>query len=529
MSSGKQKRTSSNKCEKSLVERFTGGVKAAAKTFLSALKPVDPHNPYKLLLIGETGSGKTSFLNLLYNCGMVQALGCGFGEEALERFRKFNNIALENAQSIQMESKTSDAQLYNVELGDLKVGIIDTPGFGDSRGLKQDAENTEKIIEVLREEDYINCVCLIINGRQSRTSASLRYVLTEITAILPKEILDNVIVVFSNTSDPLDLNFDPKTLTTFFGREVIQEHIFFVENPYCRFEKAKTKIEQLGAETVAKSLKKSFEDTAKVLTTMCDTVKDFQQVHTHRFVVLYEKKQEVEKGVLRLLTAYENQVNLENALKTAKEEVDAAVNTKSLNENFTSTQRFPKIIQVETASHNTLCGAKGCHSNCHEECSLPKSFDKAVFKNCRCMADDLNCRVCGHGYSLHYHEEVLFKTEDVVEQLVDEEMQEKFKQAASAEERADLLYKKLERQIRNSQKKRERLSEELQNKIEEFQKMGVARNYAMLIENQLAVIDTHLEGTTGPETHDLRETKEKLEKKLKLVQEALQTRPSKSH
>ena len=119
-----------------------------------------------------------------------------------------------------MESKINVATLYNVKVGNLKVEIIDTPGFGDSHGLKQDEENVQKIIELLQKEDYINCVCLIIDGRQARTSATLKYALTEITAVLPREILDNIIVEFSNTSDPLDLNFDPTTLTTYFGRQV---------------------------------------------------------------------------------------------------------------------------------------------------------------------------------------------------------------------------------------------------------------------------------------------------------------------
>ncbi len=73
-----------------------------------------------------------------------------------------------------MESKTDDATLYNLEVGDMKVGVIDTPGFGDSRGFKQDETNAQRIISALKKEDYINCVCLIINGRQSRASASLQ-------------------------------------------------------------------------------------------------------------------------------------------------------------------------------------------------------------------------------------------------------------------------------------------------------------------------------------------------------------------
>jgi hypothetical protein len=98
--------------------------------------------------------------------GTVQALGGGFGKEGLEHFRQFNDILLENARSIYMESKTNAATHYNVEVGELKVGIIDTPGFGGSCGLQQDELNVKRIIDVLKKEEYINCVCLIINGRQ---------------------------------------------------------------------------------------------------------------------------------------------------------------------------------------------------------------------------------------------------------------------------------------------------------------------------------------------------------------------------
>ena len=506
---------------KRVKQAATAGLEAAAKTFLQAFKGQDPHHPFKMLLIGETGSGKTSFLNLLYNCGTVQALGCGFGKEGFEHFRRFNDIKLENAQAISMESKTNDATLYNVQVGELKVGIIDTPGFGDSRGLKQDEKNAQRIIELLRREEHINCVCLIINGRQPRTSASLKYVLTEITAILPKEILKNVIIVFSNTSDPLDLTFDPNALTTYFGEPVSQKHIFFVENPYCRFEKAKVKVAQLGIDRVAESLQKSFEDTAKVLNKMCETIKDFQLVYTHRFIALYEKKKAIEGNVLRMLTAYDNQIRLEKAIKEAKEEVDAAVKSKSLNKDFHSTQRFMKYIVEKTSYHNTLCGYSDCHSNCHVRCGLPKSFNKEVFKNCACMGGSYNtCSVCGHGYTYHYHDEALFKEVEVVKDLIDKDMQAKFQQATNAEERAQILYMELERQMQDSKNVRRRLSSELLQKIKDFEELGVAKNYVKLIENQLAVIETRLKGTTGSESNYLRKTQEELKKKLKLVQGA---------
>ena len=74
--------------DRSLAKCFkeTGGTEAASTTFLQAFKGLDPHYPFKMLLIGETGSGKTSFLNLLYNHGNVQALGYGFGKEGFNIF-----------------------------------------------------------------------------------------------------------------------------------------------------------------------------------------------------------------------------------------------------------------------------------------------------------------------------------------------------------------------------------------------------------------------------------------------------------
>ncbi len=113
-------------------------VKAAGKAVKEALW--SKKCSYKMLLTGETGAGKTSFLNLLCNCGMVQALGCKFDEDGLSRFEQFNDIKMENAKSLSMESKTTGAKLYEAELGELKV---DTPGFGDSRGIDQDKKNAK--------------------------------------------------------------------------------------------------------------------------------------------------------------------------------------------------------------------------------------------------------------------------------------------------------------------------------------------------------------------------------------------------
>ena len=87
-------------------------------------------------------------------------------------------------------------------------------------------------------------------------------------------------------------------------------------------------------------------------------------------------------------------------------------------------------------------------------------------------------------------------------------------------ERARICKQQLERDKTESEQERKRLSEHLFGTIEEFQKLGVNRNYVKLLENQLDVIKQRLEGTVGEETKYLCKTKDELEKKLKHVQEA---------
>lgn len=164
------------------MKRMIKTLKAVKATFVSKDKSAQP---LRMLLIGETGSGKTSFLNLMCNANVVHKLGL---ETGVEKFRAFNDLSVENAEERQMASKTSDANYYEVQFDEvgLTIGIIDTPGFGDTRGLSEDKKNTKKIVDTVRKAQYIHCICLVINARQSRMSSNLKYVLSEVSGILTK-------------------------------------------------------------------------------------------------------------------------------------------------------------------------------------------------------------------------------------------------------------------------------------------------------------------------------------------------------
>lgn len=53
----------------------------------------------------------------------------------------YNDEDIENYEGGPMASKTSDARRYGFKIGHAEFTVIDTPGFGDSRGMDVDTEH----------------------------------------------------------------------------------------------------------------------------------------------------------------------------------------------------------------------------------------------------------------------------------------------------------------------------------------------------------------------------------------------------
>ena len=129
-----------------------------------------------VLVIGQTGSGKTTTI--------LKFLGYDFKEDISGDTKKYvvdGEVAADHESfhcGVERTSCTSALNAVEIPMGmqtkipkskhNVPRYIADTPGFGDSRGFEQDRTNAQRIISTLREEEYINCVCLIINGRQAR-------------------------------------------------------------------------------------------------------------------------------------------------------------------------------------------------------------------------------------------------------------------------------------------------------------------------------------------------------------------------
>ena len=122
----------------------------------------------RLMVIGPTGSGKTTLLNSYINYLM--------GIQYNDNFRY--KIIHEDFGTNQDTSQTSDVIEYYIKAKNGRLyQIIDTPGFGDTAGIKKDIEITNKITDFfLYRINTINAVCLVTKSSENRLSATQSYI-----------------------------------------------------------------------------------------------------------------------------------------------------------------------------------------------------------------------------------------------------------------------------------------------------------------------------------------------------------------
>ncbi|XP_069775790.1 uncharacterized protein [Narcine bancroftii] len=146
-----------------------------------------------IMVLGATGSGKTTLIN-----GMVNYI---LGVEWEDNFRY--KLIQEAMGKSQAESQTSSVTAYELhhQVGfniDYSLTIIDTPGFGDTRGISRDQFITEQIREFFTSPkgiDQIDAVCFVAQASLPRLTPTQKYVFDAILSIFGKDIAQNILIL----------------------------------------------------------------------------------------------------------------------------------------------------------------------------------------------------------------------------------------------------------------------------------------------------------------------------------------------
>ena len=122
---------------------------------------IEEMNALSFIVVGETGCSKTTLFN-----SFVNAL---LGVEMNDNFRF--TIISENFNKSQAFSQTTEVKYYNIRsIGNYPpVKIIDTPGYGDTRGIERDKEITDQIKILFKEKiSTLNAICFVTKSSNNR-------------------------------------------------------------------------------------------------------------------------------------------------------------------------------------------------------------------------------------------------------------------------------------------------------------------------------------------------------------------------
>lgn len=436
---------------------------------------------FTLLVMGQTGSGKTSFLNFLGNLDHLKQ--DDLSEAGLRSFvrKTIADESLEHAKDDAMASKTSGAKIYQVRVGPLHLTIIDTPGFGDSRGLEEDKKHVARIMDCLKEHKAINCVLLVINGREARLNPTLKYVFGQLTSIMPKSVVDNIAVVFSNTENQRSLNFEISELTNI-GLKL--PPFVCLDNPFCEVQRAVVTGEALD-DDMLEELKPKIKKAGKSTTELLERIKDFPEVLTNDFARVNEVKSGIHDS-LNVLMAKSDEAR--------KYKLDVQTTQRAINEGRPGAldpvkRTYTKWGLTANDHHFYVCGAADCHKNCTHAAI-------GVLSSLYCLAFDSSTCHCGHSYKHHNISKNHWTSMEVEEFLVAPEVQS----ARDETQQKEIALRDLEQKLSVVESEEARFSAELREHIEEYSRLGLPDAYLRMLRSQWALIEERLEQTPHDRT-----------------------------
>uniref|UniRef100_A0A0N7ZA04 Septin-type G domain-containing protein n=1 Tax=Scylla olivacea TaxID=85551 RepID=A0A0N7ZA04_SCYOL len=394
-----------------------------------------------IMMVGETGSGKTTLINGLVN----YILGVDWDDKF--RFK----MIVEDSNANQAVSQTKDVTSYTLHHQDgfrtpYSLTIIDTPGFGDTKGIKRDKEIVEQLRKFFTTPgdagiSHIDAIGFVVQASQARLSVGQKYVFDSILALFGRDISDNIflLVTFADGQEP-------EVLSAVREAEIPYKEYFQFNNSALYTQTGKNQrfaslFWEMGCESFQILLDKLLHVESKSLVLTKDVLQERKSIE----VYIEGIQNEIKVGLSKLNTLEEEK----KLLKEHELEID-------LNKNFTVVVEedvFEKKSSDGIFKFRGMRNCLKCERTCCQNC-LAAIFG---FSGTWCYAMDKSymCIVCPLHCSLDDHEVcdyMFYVTRKKVEKTVDE-IRERYEKAKGKKLTAQNLIEEIQAEYENGKKK----------------------------------------------------------------------------
>ena len=329
-----------------------------------------------IMVVGETGSGKTTLLNSLVNFIVGIQL-----DDPIRYIIIEENNGMTGDQS---KSQTSDVNAYYIKRhGEYPpLRIIDTPGFGDTRGIEFDKKITKLIKKGFETKfDSLNAICFVAQSSNARLTPNQKFIFSEIMNLFGNDVAENFVSMLTFC----DGN-EPQIIAALKSKESIFYKIIpHLKNPwYLKFNNSaifatvKDKFTEMFWELGMDSFKIFLQKLLSLPRKSLQLAKEVLKARESIEITIINLRPKLDAG-LTLMESYKKQIK---AIEMNKDIIN-----KSKNFKIQTTQPDIQKVDLPPGTNTTTC--LKCNRTCHEVCQLADNNDKKY-----CWAINQNSGYC---------------------------------------------------------------------------------------------------------------------------------------
>ncbi len=396
-------------------------------------------NDYKLayiiLFVGKTGDGKSTAINAFFN--IIK----GIQLEDKYRFILIEEIKKAKGQA---ESQTDGVHLYYLrDYNNKPIIIIDSQGYGDTRGIGKDREINEAFQYIFSSViDHINTVGFISKSTNNRIDMNTRYIFSCITNLFAGDVSENFIVLATH-ADKNTMKSGPKFVETIQTdadflkiNEKMNEKWWYAFDSLSILDSDTDKItlysfsqlNEFYEEKVKKLPPKDIKQTAEVLNDRKQLTIQVNQLNK-RFQELLVQQENlinqdiaIEEYTKKIYEAQNNYQNKKKEIDKLKPE-ERLKALQVLNDQMDKDMNELRNMKIEKRTKiNELRPGNGltthcdrCRKNCHHPCDCWFSG----LGRCTVFGFFSGCENCGCDKEQHNQDKYYYKIDEKIEYIQD--------------------------------------------------------------------------------------------------------------
>ncbi|XP_067234629.1 uncharacterized protein [Chanodichthys erythropterus] len=354
----------------------------------------DSKKPHKIILmVGETGTGKTTLINVMINYMLgVQREDKVWFEITDDQIKDHSPTTIITVYGVYDQNSPDD------------LTIIDTPGYGNTCGISFDKEIAMNLLRLSEDLHEIDAVCLVIDASQTRLSDRQIYIFDAVQSLFGRDIAENIVLLFTHSTGTPPKNalmaVDAKIKCAV--NDENQPVFFLFDN--CQSDAANEEYETIQEQ----SWKLSHSGITRLF-------KFFENIKPKTLQMTQEvlqKRKQLEANVSNLQLRVQVTEQKQNELKQTQEVLEK--NRKYVEDNndfeYEAEVSYKEKIHINSEFWH-LTKEATCCTVCQENCHYPGCWWVRNLSRCSMMRNN-HCTVCTNKchYSTHVKEAKIYVT-----------------------------------------------------------------------------------------------------------------------